>query len=86
LQAWAAIGTATLTRDGQAADLRFDGRGNDERMSIRTLKATMPTGTLDAHGDVAWAPSCNGSSTRPRRFRPRLLSPPADGAISGGSR
>ncbi len=55
-KAWAAIGTATLTRDGQAADVQFDGRGNDRRMSIRTLKATMPTGTLIATGEVAWLP------------------------------
>ncbi|MHB8913209.1 MAG: AsmA family protein, partial [Lysobacter sp.] len=55
--AWALIGTASLARDGQRAQLKVDGRGTDERMTLNTLKATMPTGTLDAKGEVAWAPT-----------------------------
>ncbi|MGH8078801.1 MAG: translocation/assembly module TamB domain-containing protein, partial [Lysobacter sp.] len=55
-KAWAAIGRATLTREDQKATVQFDGRGNDQRMALKTLRATMPTGTLDAKGDVAWKP------------------------------
>jgi translocation and assembly module TamB len=55
--AWAAIGNATLLRDGQRAQLQFDGRGDRARAAIRTLHAAMPTGTLDATGNVQWTPA-----------------------------
>jgi len=57
LQEWAAIGRATLTRDGERAQVRFDGRGNDARMALKTLHVAMPTGALDATGEVAWKPA-----------------------------
>ncbi|WP_345777362.1 translocation/assembly module TamB domain-containing protein [Lysobacter sp. MMG2] len=57
LKSWAAIGDATLSRDGEQAVVKFDGRGNDERMTLKTLQARMPSGTLDGTGTVAWAPS-----------------------------
>jgi len=57
LEAWAAIGKATLTRGDDSAVLAFDGRGNAERVQLQTLRATMPTGTLDATGTVGWAPA-----------------------------
>lgn len=57
MRSWAAIGDATLRRDGEQATVRFDGRGNDERMVLKTLQARMPSGTLDGSGTVAWAPS-----------------------------
>ncbi|HVR82188.1 MAG TPA: translocation/assembly module TamB domain-containing protein [Luteimonas sp.] len=55
--AWAAIGKATLVRARQRAQVRFDGRGNDARMTLKSLTATMPTGKLEARGDVAWSPA-----------------------------
>jgi len=55
--AWAAIGKATVERDGLRADVDFDGRGDAERMRLHTARVTMPTGTLDASGEVAWAPA-----------------------------
>ncbi len=55
--AWAAIGKATVARDGLQADVDFDGRGDSERMRLQTARVTMPTGTLDASGEVAWAPA-----------------------------
>lgn len=57
MKSWAAIGNATLRREGEEATVRFDGRGNDERMVLKTLQARMPSGTLDGSGTVAWAPS-----------------------------
>ncbi len=57
IEAWAAIGKATLTRDGQAAAIAFDGRGDAQRMTLKTLRATMPTGTLDGSGSLDWAPA-----------------------------
>jgi translocation and assembly module TamB len=55
--AWAAVGRAALTRDGQRAQLRFDGRGNAAHMQLESLTATMPTGKLDARGNVTWSPA-----------------------------
>lgn len=57
LDAWAAIGKATLTRDGESAVVEFDGRGNAERVLLEKLHARMPTGTLDATGQVGWEPA-----------------------------
>ena len=57
LQDWAAIGRATLTREGERAQLQFDGRGNDARMTLKTLHVAMPAGALDATGEVAWKPA-----------------------------
>lgn len=84
LKTWAAIGTATLTRDGQAANLQFDGRGNDRRMTLRTLKATMPTGTLAATGDVAWAPRLQWNlDATLAGFDPGYFAAGWDGAVNG---
>lgn len=56
-RAWAAIGKATLTRDGERATLDFDGRGNTDALRLKSMHAQMPTGTLDATGLVGWAPA-----------------------------
>jgi translocation and assembly module TamB len=56
-KAWAAIGNATLTRDQQRATIAFDGRGDAEKMALKTLHVAMPTGTLDARGEVGWTPA-----------------------------
>lgn len=84
LKAWAAIGTASLTRDGQAANVQFDGRGNDQRMTLNTLKATMPTGTLDAKGVVAWAPKLQWDlAATLAGFDPGYFAAGWDGAVNG---
>lgn len=84
LKAWAAIGSATLTRDGQAAQLRFDGRGNDQRMTLKTLDATMPTGTLAAKGTVAWAPKLQWNlGATLAGFDPGYFAAGWDGAVNG---
>ena len=57
--AWAAQGKATVQRNGDAAELTLDGRGNGERLQLRSLQARMPSGTLDAKGVVGWAPATN---------------------------
>ena len=55
--AWTAIGNARIDRDGEHATLRLDGRGNAERMLLRSLDVQMPTGTLQATGEIGWAPA-----------------------------
>ncbi|WP_242111892.1 translocation/assembly module TamB domain-containing protein [Luteimonas aquatica] len=56
-QAWAAVGKAVLTRENQRATVDFDGRGDTEKLLLKSLRAAMPTGTLDAKGQVGWTPS-----------------------------
>lgn len=57
LAAWAVIGKASVTRETQTAQIELDGRGDDARMVLRTLRASMPEGQLDGRGEVSWAPS-----------------------------
>lgn len=81
---WAAIGTAKLVRDTQAATVEFDGRGDDQRMTLKSLKARMPTGRLDASGDVAWAPSLRWDAKATLSgFDPGYFAPEFKGAVDG---
>ena len=82
--AWVAIGSAVLTRDGQRARLRFDGRGNRAHMQLASLTATMPTGKLDAHGDLAWSPALGWTlDARLAGFDPGYFAAGWNGAIDG---
>ncbi|GAB3345908.1 translocation/assembly module TamB domain-containing protein [Lysobacter tyrosinilyticus] len=84
LQQWAAIGRATLTREGERAQLRFDARGNDSRMNLKTLHAQMPTGALDATGDVAWQPELGWNlNATLDGFDPGYFAPDWKGALRG---
>ncbi len=84
LKAWAAIGNATLTRDGETAKLQFDGRGNDERMTLKSLKVAMPSGSLDGTGSVAWAPTLGWDfNATLAGFDPGYFAPDFKGAING---
>jgi translocation and assembly module TamB len=55
-EAWAAVGRTTLLREERQATVRFDARGDTTHATIRSLQARMPSGALDAHGDVHWSP------------------------------
>lgn len=84
LNAWAAIGNATLRRDGEQASVQFDGRGNQERMVLKSLKATMPSGTLDGSGDVAWAPALGWNiNATLSGFDPGYFAPDWKGSVNG---
>nr|WP_157981362.1 translocation/assembly module TamB domain-containing protein [Lysobacter tabacisoli] len=84
LQSWAAIGQARLARDGQDATLDFNARGNDRRATLRTLKATMPTGTLAGQGTVTWDPALAWTfDARLAGFDPGYFAPDWGGAVSG---
>ena len=68
-------------------DLRFDARGNTERASLKSLQARMPTGTLDARGDVAWAPSLRWAmSADLAGFDPGYFLPDYPGRLDGEMR
>jgi translocation and assembly module TamB len=84
LESWAAIGDATLVREGQRAVVKFDARGNTEHAAIKTLRATMPTGALDATGDVRWAPTLAWTSDATLAgFDPGYFVPAFPGRIEG---
>ena len=84
INAWAAIGDARITRGAQRATIRLDGRGNRDRMDVRALTATTPTGTLTARGDIAWAPSLSWTlDSTLAGFDPGYFAPGWDGAIRG---
>ncbi|KGQ19153.1 Pathogenicity protein [Lysobacter dokdonensis DS-58] len=55
--AWAAKGEGRFLREGRRATLRFDARGDTVHADLRSLQARMPSGTLDAKGDVRWSPA-----------------------------
>lgn len=82
--AWAAIGNATFTRDGQQATLDFDGRGDGEGMRLHRARAAMPTGTLNATGIVGWAPALRWEiEAALAGFDPGYFAPGWNGAVDG---
>jgi translocation and assembly module TamB len=82
--AWAAIGTATLARSGQTAQLRIDSRGTTQGMTLRTLHASTPGGALDATGQVHWTPALLWNlDARLAGFDPGYFAPGWDGAVDG---
>jgi translocation and assembly module TamB len=83
-EAWAAIGQARIARGGERATLDFDGRGDTAQVAIRSLRARMPSGALDARGTLAWSPALRWDATATLSgFDPGYLLPPWPGAVDG---
>ncbi|CCG39086.1 translocation/assembly module TamB domain-containing protein [Xanthomonas citri pv. mangiferaeindicae] len=84
LKAWAAIGRATVERDGQQAELVFDSRGNDQGAQLKQVQAKTPGGSLDLTGEVAWAPALQWDvSAQLAKFDPGYFAPGWNGNLSG---
>lgn len=84
LQGWAAIGKATLARDRQTAQVALDARGDAERATLRTLRATMPGGRLEGRGEAAWAPALGWTlDAELSGFDPGYFLPDWRGAVNG---
>ncbi len=84
LEQWVAIGNARLQRDGQRATVSFDGRGNRDGVHLRTMDAAMPTGRLDATGDIAWSPALRWDvDAQLSGFDPGYFAPDWPGAVNG---
>jgi translocation and assembly module TamB len=84
LRAWSATGDATLLRAGERAKLTIDARGDANHADIATLRATMPSGTLDGSGRIDWAPSLRWrADVRFAGFDPGYLLPDWPGAVNG---
>jgi translocation and assembly module TamB len=81
---WAAIGNARIDRDGERATVQLDGRGDGERMTLRTLRARMPTGTLEAPGVVGWSPATHWKlDAQLAGFDPGYFAAGWNGAVNG---
>lgn len=86
-QAWAAIGSGRLQRDGQAAGVALDARGNTAAARLHALRVRMPTGTLDATGTIAWAPALDWTAQAElARFDPGYFLPDWPGRVTGSIR
>ncbi|GGJ95966.1 translocation/assembly module TamB domain-containing protein [Luteimonas terricola] len=81
---WAVVGTATLARDGETADVELRGRGDQARLELRTLAARTPGGRLDGSGELTWAPALGWSlDAGLAGFDPGYFAPDFKGAIDG---
>jgi translocation and assembly module TamB len=84
MRSWALTGNAVITRDTEQAKLDLDIAGDGERARIQTLQAEMPTGTLDATGELVWAPMLAWDiEAKLDGFDPGYFAPGWDGAVSG---
>ena len=84
LKNWAAVGTASVEREQQSADLTFDVRGSDTAARIKQLRAKTPGGALDVTGQVAWAPQLDWDvAAKLAAFDPGYFVPGWDGRLSG---
>ncbi len=84
IEDWAAVGNARIARGEQKATLDLDVRGNTERATLKTLRAKMPTGTLDATGAVGWTPALDWDvKAKLAGFDPGYFAPGWNGNLSG---
>ncbi|KAF1686912.1 pathogenicity protein [Pseudoxanthomonas broegbernensis] len=84
LQRWAAYGEATLQRGGEQAAVELDVRGDAARARIHALRASMPTGTLQASGEAGWDPRLDWDLTLALDgFDPGYFVPGWDGRVNG---
>ena len=84
LKHWVAIGNASLVRGEQRASLTLDARGDAQRAQLKTLRAKMPTGTLDASGDIGWTPVLDWDlQAKLAGFDPGYFAPGWNGNLSG---
>jgi translocation and assembly module TamB len=84
MKAWAAIGRATLERDGQQAELVFDSRGDQQHARLKQVQATTPGGSLALTGELAWAPRLRWElDAELAKFDPGYFLPGWDGNLSG---
>lgn len=81
---WAAIGTADLARGQDKAKVDFDGRGDLEKVLLKTLKATTPAGGLQVTGQVGWAPQLSWDvAATLQNFDPSYFAAGWKGAVTG---
>jgi translocation and assembly module TamB len=83
-QAWTIEGEATLERGGEQATLALSGDGNRESLSLDSLRAQTPTGSLDGSGLLRWSPELAFElQAALSNFDPGYFAPDYPGALSG---
>lgn len=81
---WTVSGTGDIRRDDLRASIELDGRGDLDRLVLRTLRAQAPGGALEANGEVAWAPALAWDiQARMAGFDPGYFVSGWDGAVDG---
>ncbi|MBB5943395.1 translocation/assembly module TamB domain-containing protein [Xanthomonas sp. 3307] len=84
MKQWATYGEATVARGKDSAKLQLDVRGDDRQAQLKQVRATMPSGTLDLGGNVAWVPELNWDVQGTLAgFDPGYFAPGWDGKLSG---
>ncbi len=75
--------TGEIRRNGEKAALELTGRGSTRALAIQELRVALPSGRLDAHGQVAWDPRIDGAlELALADFDPSWFIPALPGAIS----
>ena len=81
-EAWATTGKALIQRDGERATVTLAGAGDAERLRLRSLRARMPTGALDANGSIGWTPAAHWNlEAMLDGFDPGYFAPGWDGEV-----
>ncbi len=82
--AWRIAGSATLERGGDQAQVTLAGEGDTGQLTLDTLRAATPTGSLDGRGRVGWTPTLSFElDAALADFDPGYFLPDYPGAISG---
>ena len=83
-EAWTVTGKGAISRGDTQATVALDGHGNRERLALQQLHARMPGGTLEATGELAWAPALAWElQARLAGFDPGYFAPGWTGAVDG---
>lgn len=83
-RAWAIEGEAVLERGGEQARLALSGDGDADTLTLASLRADTPTGSLDGSGRLRWAPALAFDlQAALANFDPGYFAPDYPGALSG---
>lgn len=83
-EAWNIAGDATLERGGEQAQVTIAGAGDAEQLTLETLRAQTPGGSLDGRGRVRWTPALSFEvDAALAGFDPGYFVPDYPGALSG---
>ena len=83
-QAWTIKGEAVLVRGGEQATLALSGKGDPDALTIDSLRADTPTGSLDGSGALRWSPGLGFElQAALANFDPGYFAPDYPGALSG---
>jgi translocation and assembly module TamB len=83
-EAWTVKGEAVLERGGERATLALSGKGDPDALTMDSLRADTPTGSLDGSGLLRWSPGLAFElQAALANFDPGYFAPDYPGALSG---